>query len=118
MQSHKTKTAILSITSPGTTVLEDDLEAAAILSREINEAAASITRQYPQNFGFFATLPPLAPDNLDAVLNEASYALDALKADGVTLFTRYGKHYLGHPSFWPVWVELDKRGAVVFIHPT
>jgi len=60
----------------------------------------------------------LTLDNIDAVLAEVSYTLDTLKADGVTLFTRYGKHYLGHPTFRPVWDELDKRSAVVFIHPT
>ncbi|KAM7214028.1 hypothetical protein V8F06_010600 [Rhypophila decipiens] len=117
MQSHGTKTAILSITSPGTTVLEGDLQTANTLAREINQAAATIAKDHPDNFGFFATLPPLA-HNLPAVLDEVSYALDTLKADGVTLFTRYGKHYLGHPSFGPLWDELDKRGAVVFIHPT
>jgi predicted TIM-barrel fold metal-dependent hydrolase len=43
-----------------------------------------------------------------------------LKADGVTLFTRYGdgNYYLGHEKFKPIWDELDKRAAVVFIHPT
>jgi predicted TIM-barrel fold metal-dependent hydrolase len=46
--------------------------------------------------------------------------LDVLKADGVTLFTRYGNdnHYLGHPDFIPIWKELNARKAVVFIHPT
>ncbi|KAM7183942.1 amidohydrolase [Naviculisporaceae sp. PSN 640] len=117
MKAHSTKTAILSITSPGTTVLEGDLSAANVLARDINEAAAAIAKEHPENFGFFATLPPLA-DNLSAVLEEVSYALDTLGADGVTLFTRYGKHYLGHSSFRPLWDELDKRGAVVFIHPT
>jgi predicted TIM-barrel fold metal-dependent hydrolase len=46
--------------------------------------------------------------------------LDNLKADGITLYTRYGtdNHYLGHPDFRAVWDLLDARGAVVFIHPT
>ncbi|MCJ1338438.1 hypothetical protein MMC09_003726 [Bachmanniomyces sp. S44760] len=44
----------------------------------------------------------------------------SLKADGVTLYTRYGRDnsYLGHPDFQPVWAELSRRGATVFIHPT
>ncbi|KAM7215132.1 hypothetical protein V8F06_009450 [Rhypophila decipiens] len=112
MQSHGTRAAILTITSPGTTVLEGDLQAANVLSHEINHAAAAIAKAHPGNFGFFANLPPLA-NNLTAVLEEISYALDTLEADGVTLFTRYGNHYLGHPSFRPIWDELDKRRAVV-----
>ncbi|RMZ85156.1 hypothetical protein DV738_g208, partial [Chaetothyriales sp. CBS 135597] len=59
-------------------------------------------------------------DNTDAALEEIRYALDELHADGVTLFTRYGdgNYYLGHPKIRPIWEELDRRGAVVFVHPT
>lgn len=58
-------------------------------------------------------------DKQDA-LDEIAYALDTLKADGITLFTRYGQdnHYLGHPDFKEIWAELDRREAVVFVHPT
>ncbi|KAL9594419.1 MAG: hypothetical protein Q9179_005405 [Wetmoreana sp. 5 TL-2023] len=43
-----------------------------------------------------------------------------LLANRVTLYTRYGpaNNYLGHPSFTPLWEELDRRGCVVFVHPT
>lgn len=53
-------------------------------------------------------------------LAEVAYALDTLKADGVTVFTRYGSghQYLGHPDFHELWDELDRRQAVVFVHPT
>jgi predicted TIM-barrel fold metal-dependent hydrolase len=57
---------------------------------------------------------------MELALSELSYALDELNADGVTLFTSYGKegHYLGHDTFRPLWAELERRRAVVFIHPT
>ena len=118
MQLHNIGTAILSITSPGTTVLEGDSKAASVLSRHINKSAASLCAERPTTFGFFATLPPLVSDHLDVVLGEVAFAFDELNADGVTLFTRYGQHYLGHLGFRPLWDELDRRGAVVFIHPT
>lgn len=53
-------------------------------------------------------------------MDEIAYSLDVLKADGITLFTRYGEdnHYLGHPDFKGIWAELNRRHAVVFVHPT
>jgi predicted TIM-barrel fold metal-dependent hydrolase len=58
--------------------------------------------------------------NTSAALAEIAYAFDELKADGVTLFTRYGEGhtYLGHADLVPIWKALNDRQAVVFIHPT
>lgn len=53
------------------------------------------------------------------MIREIRYGFDALHADRVTLFTRYGSGdgYLGHPDYVPVWEELNARKAVVFVHP-
>ena len=117
MSSQGISTAILSLTAPGCTILKG--VASAQLARAVNEHAAVIRDSSPSEFGFFAALPTLA-DNLHAALEEVAYALDELKADGVTLYTRYGtsNNYLGHSSFVPLWEELDRRRCVVFIHPT
>lgn len=111
------QTIILSITAPGCTIEEDPKEAAK-LARKVNEEAASIRDRHPSSYGFFASLPDLL--NQKEALEEMAYALDHLKADGVILFSRYGSHnhYLGHPDFLPIWTELNRRKAVVFIHPT
>lgn len=111
------KTAILSVTAPGPGI-EKDNAAAAGLARECNEYSAALRDQDPSTYGFFASLPSLL--DTEATLTELAYALDVLGADGVTLFTRYGSdnHYLGHADFAPIWAELNRRSAVVFIHPT
>lgn len=110
-------TSILSLTAPGCTILKG--AAAAHLAREVNHSAAIIRDSDPSRFGFFAALPPIL-DDIPAALAEIAYSLDVLKADGVTLYTRYGSGnaYLGHKSLRPIWDELDRRAAVVFVHPT
>lgn len=117
MDAHDTRTAILSLTAPGTSILQGP--ASITLTRQVNEYAAQLVEQHPSRLGFFAALPPLDATNLSAVVSEAVYALDTLHADGVTLFTRYdGYKYLGHTDFAPLWAELNRRKTVVFVHPT
>jgi predicted TIM-barrel fold metal-dependent hydrolase len=40
-----------------------------------------------------------------------------LGADGVTLLSSVDGQYLGHPDYWPLMAELNRRRAVVFVHP-
>ena len=111
------KTAILSLTAPGPAI-EKDPKAAAALARQCNEICASLRDERPSEYGFFLSVPDLL--NTQACLDEIGYGLDTLHADGVVLMSRYSEdnHYLGHPDFRPVWAELNRRKAIVFIHPT
>lgn len=84
------------------------------LARQVNDGAAEVVRTQPSRFGFFATLPL---PHVDLALEEAAYALDELDADGVTLLPHGGDHYLGAPLFEPLLDELNRRRAVVFVHP-
>jgi predicted TIM-barrel fold metal-dependent hydrolase len=55
--------------------------------------------------------------DIDATLKEIEYVFDTLKADGVGLQTNYGDKWLGHPTYKPVFEELNRRKAVVYVHP-
>ena len=106
-------TAITSITAPGFALLGRERLVAA--NRECNDYGARMGADHRGRFGLFASLP--LPD-VDASLREISYALDVLKAEGIGLLTSYGDKWLGDPAFAPVMEELDRRGAIVYVHPT
>ena len=111
------KTAMLSVTAPGPCIEKDPAKAAA-LARQLNDHVAQLRDTDPQGYGFFGSVPSLL--DTEACLAEIAYMFDVLHADGITLFTRYGpdNHYLGHADFAPIWAELSRRKAVVFVHPT
>jgi len=104
--------AVTSISTPGVHT-GDDARARA-LARQCNELAAELTQGRPDRFGGFACLP--LPD-VDGALAELAYALDDLRLDGVVLFSNARGIYLGDPRFTPLFDELQRRAAVVFVHP-
>jgi len=106
-------TAMLSMSSPGVHFGDD--KAARLLARRVNEYTAELTRDHPGRFGNFVSLP--LPD-VDASLEEIAFAYDELDADGVALLTHTHGVYLGDPRLEQVFAELDRRRAVVFLHPT
>ncbi len=110
------RTSIFSVSTPGVTFIPDAEESAAT-ARSLNEYCAALRDKDPLSYGFFATVP--SPDYTDLAIREIRYAFDTLHADGITLFTSYatGEGYLGHPSYVPVWEELNARKAAVFVHP-
>ncbi len=105
--------AVPSISTPGVHFGDD--QAARTLARRVNEYLADIKRNRPDRFGGFAALP--LPD-VEGSLEQLEYALDVLELDGVSIFTNAGGSYLGDGRFDAIFAELQRRAAVVFVHPT
>jgi len=107
------RTSVLSISSPGVRFGDD--RAARALAREVNDFGARVVREHPGRFGHFASLP--LPD-VQGSLEEAGYALEELGSHGLTFETNAAGIYLGDELYEPLWSELHRRRAVVFVHPT
>jgi predicted TIM-barrel fold metal-dependent hydrolase len=112
MDSWHIQTAITSLTPR---VVLKNLHRLRTVARDCNEFQAQRLRDHAARFGAFALLP--LPD-VDGALEEMAYALDVLRLDGIGLFSSVMDRYLGDPLFDPVFDELNRRRAVVFIHPT
>jgi 6-methylsalicylate decarboxylase len=112
MDSNGIQTAITSLSAPG--VYFGDKQRATSLARACNEFSAGMRDDYPGRFGSFAVLPmPFT----DLATEEAIYALDTLKAEGVVLLGSTDGVFLGDPRFDELMAELDRRGTTVFVHP-
>ena len=108
-----TAMAVLSLTNPG--LGPASLPDARRLARACNEYAADLIRDHPGRFGAFAILPL---HDVDASIEEAAYALDVLKLDGIGLMTSHDGKWPGDASFAPLFDELSRREAIVYLHPT
>ncbi|MFE5811462.1 amidohydrolase family protein [Streptomyces sp. NPDC056491] len=103
---------VLSV-APQSPHLTGEPEAAA-LARAANESYADLVARFPGRFRAFAALPL---PHVDAALIEVARAFDDLGAVGVGVTTTVLGHTLADPLFHPLYEELDRRSAVLCIHP-
>ena len=107
--------AFAMMSNPGASAIGyDGTEKGNAAARRSNEYGAKLASQYPKRIGFFATIPM---NNTEGALKEIEYALDALKADGFQIGSSTGDKWPGDPQYLPIFQEISRRKAAVFVHP-
>jgi predicted TIM-barrel fold metal-dependent hydrolase len=96
--------------------LEGDVETVRKTIRITNDYGAKLRSEYPGRFGVLALIP-LALNDIDGCMREIDYAVGTLKADGFAVMTSYGDRYVGDAVWMPIYEELNRRKAIVFVHP-
>jgi 6-methylsalicylate decarboxylase len=114
MDKNGITTAALSLASTPGVWFDAGAEKAHDMARLCCDFAAEMVRDKPGRYALFA---PLSMLDSDATLKEIEYVFDTLKADGINLQTNYGDKWLGDPTYRPVLEELNRRKAVVYVHP-
>jgi 6-methylsalicylate decarboxylase len=80
-----------------------------------NDLCADLARKYPKKFEVF-TIFPLP--HMDAALKELARGMDELGMVGAAIGTTVLGKSIADPAFDPLYAELHRRHAILFIHPT
>jgi predicted TIM-barrel fold metal-dependent hydrolase len=83
-------------------------------ARLANDSYADVVRRYPGRFAAFAALPL---PHVQESLVELRRALDQLGMVGVTTTTEVLDKSIADAAFDPIFAELNRREATLFIHP-
>ncbi|KAJ8123199.1 hypothetical protein ONZ43_g797 [Nemania bipapillata] len=107
--------SVLSVTAPGPALL-GPTESGRKLARALNDEVWDVCQQRPGRFGFFASLPDF--NDIEGTLEEIRniFGIEK-KANGVIIMSSYGDKLAGDDAFRPIWKELNKYSALVFLHP-
>ena len=92
----------------------DDADRTATAARYVNDEYAALVSSHPDRFRAFAATPM---PHIDAAITEMGRAIDELGMVGVTMTTSVLDRAITDPQFEPVFAELDRRGAILYLHP-
>ncbi len=84
-------------------------------ARKANEMYAEAVHRWPKRFAAFAALPL---PHIDESLKEIDRVIGQFGMRGVALTTDILGRSIADPAFLPVYEELNRRGSVLFIHPS
>jgi 6-methylsalicylate decarboxylase len=91
-----------------------DLQQAQAAARFVNDQYAELVSKHHDRFRAFAATPM---PHVGESIGEMGRALDELGMAGVVMNTTVLGQALVDPGFEPVFAELDRRGAVLYLHP-
>lgn len=104
---------VLSLSAPNVYTFADSLRIP--LTRECNDIFVDVAGGSNDRLKVFASIPL---PNMDASLDEIDRALALPGVSGIAVMTTVGRRTLDDEMFDPVWEELSRREATVFVHPT
>ena len=89
-------------------------EEATAVAKWANDFYADIAKGYDGRFAAFASTPM---PHVDAAIDEVGRCLESLGMLGVNTGTSIAGRSLDDPEFEPFFAELNRRQAVLFLHP-
>ncbi len=91
-----------------------DPHRARAAARFVNDQYAELVTRHPDRFRAFAATPM---PHVDESISELARALDELGMAGLVMNTTVLGQALVDPRFEPIFAELDRRQAVLYLHP-
>src|ERR1700739_1523510 len=82
--------------------------------RMLNDGYADLAHRYPQRIASYVMLPL---PHIDAALKEMERGFDQLGCVGVNMNIVCLGRSIAETEFEPIYAEMNRRGAVLFVHP-
>jgi 5-carboxyvanillate decarboxylase len=103
---------IISLTSPGTQILDRDR--AVAMATLANDQLAEACRRHP---GRFSGLTAIAPQDASGAAKEMERGKNELGLKGVIVNSHTQGEYLDDPKFWPIFEAAEALDAPIYLHP-
>ena len=91
-----------------------DADRAVAAARFVNDEYAALVSAHPDRFRAYAATPM---PHIDASIAEMARAIDELGMVGLTMNASIAGRAITDPEFEPVFAELDRRAAILYLHP-